>query len=194
MLDMAAVGRSSWRGLVGMLATSLAGFVTAAPRESVLQLPLEGTQQRILVAEDTAEPVTRVVVAFPGGDGQLGLSDRAPPPAAGNGYTASLRRDLVQPGTALVLVDAPARQPSMSLEYRESTEYRRLLTKLIEALRSRFADARFFIVGYSNGAVSALVAGREPGVAGVILISNVFRQLLRPGGIRRQGPDPGHPS
>jgi predicted esterase len=116
------------------------------------------------------------VVAFPGGDGHLGLSDIASPPTAGNGYTASLRCDLVRPGTALVLVDAPAQQPSMSLDYRESPEYRRLLTKLFEALRSRFADARFYIVGYSNGAVSALVAGSEPGVAGVILISNVFRR------------------
>ena len=79
------------------------------------------------------------------------------------------------PGTALVLVDSPVRQPRMSVEYRESPEHRAWIEALIAALRARFAGTRLIAVGYSNGAVSALVAGRQPGVGGVILISGIFR-------------------
>jgi predicted esterase len=168
----------NFRGLwlfcvLAMVFTSGAG---AAMHDSVDQLTIDGTQQRIFVTSDDTQPVTQVMVVFPGGDGHLGLSDTPPPPASNNGYTATLRRDLAQPGTALVLVDAPARQPRMSLGYRESDEYRSSLKKLLEALRKRFVGSPIYLIGYSNGAVSALVAGHEPGVAGVILVSGVFRK------------------
>jgi len=173
-MNVSSVRGKQW--LFCLLVVVFISRAAAAGHESVEQLSIDGTQQRILVTSDDAQPVTQVMVVFPGGDGHLGLTDAPPPPATSDGYMASLRRDLAQPGTALVLVDAPARQPRMSLEYRESAEHRSSLKKLLEAVRKRFVREPIYLVGYSNGAVSALVAGHEPGVAGVILISGVFRK------------------
>jgi dienelactone hydrolase len=161
---------------VTIVAATLASGAMAALRETIESPVIEGTVQRYLVAQDDLQPVSRVVVVFPGGDGHLGLTSEPPPANSGAGFMAALRRTIARPGTAMVLVDSPARQPSMPLEYRESAEYRALLQALFAHLRRRFAGAQFYAVGYSNGAVSALLAGREPGVSGVILISGIFRR------------------
>lgn len=162
------------RGLACALLAAAAG-AHAAPSESVEAFALQGAVQRVLVSRDDTAPVTRVVVAFPGGDGELGLADAPPPPPTpAQGYLSSLRRDLVRPGTAVVLVDSPSNQRKLPLAYRESPEYQALLKGLLAELHSRFAAARLVLLGYSNGAVSALVAAREPGVAGVILVSGIF--------------------
>ncbi len=157
--------------LIGML--TLAPTARAAVNESIEAITIDGHRERALVARDDARPVNDVLIVFSGGDGHLGLTDATPPGAPG--YIATLRRDVVRPGTALVLVDSPVRQPRMSVEYRESPEHRAWIEALIGALRSRFAGARLIALGYSNGAVSALVAGRQPGVGGVVLISGIFR-------------------
>jgi dienelactone hydrolase len=159
--------------LVAMLA--LVPLARAAVNESIEAITIDGHRERALVVHDDARPVNDVLIVFTGGDGHLGLTDALPRSGGGPGYVATLRRDVVRPGTALVLVDSPARQPRMSVEYRESPEHRAWVEALIAALRSRFAGARLIAVGYSNGAVSALVAGRQPGVGGVILISGIFR-------------------
>ncbi len=159
--------------LVAMLA--LVPTARAAVNESIEAITIDGHRERALVAHDDARPVSDVLIVFTGGDGHLGLTDALPRPGAGPGYVATLRRDVVRPGTALVLVDSPLRQPRMSVEYRESPEHRAWIEALIAALRARFAGARLIAVGYSNGAVSALVAGRQPGVGGVVLISGIFR-------------------
>ena len=159
--------------LVAMLA--LVPITRAAVDESIEAITIDGHRERVLVAHDDARPVSDVLIVFTGGDGYLGLTDALPQSGAGPGYVATLRRDVLRPGTALVLVDSPLRQPRMSVEYRESPEHRAWIEALITALRARFAGARLIAVGYSNGAVSALVAGRQPGVGGVVLISGIFR-------------------
>ena len=145
-----------------------------APHETVESPTIDGARQRLLVAVDDRQPVSRVLVVFSGGDGHLGLTDTPPP--ASSGYASTLRRDFVRPGTALVLVDSPPRRPSMSVEYRESPEHRVWVQSLLSGLSGRFAGAKLYAVGYSNGAVTALVAGRVRGVAGVILIGGIFRR------------------
>lgn len=173
-----------WLAGVGLLAA--AGGTHAEPAERIEALAFPGTVQRVLIAQDGAAPVARVVVVFPGGDGELGLADAPPPPPApAQGYVSSLRRDLVQPGTAVVFVDSPSHLRRMPLAFRESPEYQALLKQLLAALRSRFA-VPMHLLGYSNGAVSALVAAREPGVAGVILVSGVF---LRYADVAAFGPE-----
>jgi predicted esterase len=174
---MGPSGSALKRCLVGLGSLFIAHGTQAAPTESVETLQLQGTLQRVLIVRDDARPVARVLVVFPGGDGALGLATATLPPVdPSQGYVSSLRRDIVRPGTALVLVDAPSSQSSMPLAYRESAQYQSLLKHLLAELRARFADARVYLLGYSNGAVSALVAAREPGVAGVILVSGVFRR------------------
>ena len=167
--------RAAWSWLAGLACAAVAGDASTALIERIEAVSLQGTLQRVLVAHDDAQPVTRVLIVFPGGAGELGLVDGPPaPPRLGTGYVASARRELARSGTAVVLVDSPARQPQMPLAYRESAEYRALLKHLVEHLRTRFANAQLYPFGYSNGAVSALVAAREPGVAGVILVGGVF--------------------
>jgi len=156
-----------------MLALAVAPASRAAVNETVEAITIDGSHERVLVVHDDSRPVSDVLIVFTGGDGHLGLTDA--PPRPGPGYVATLRRDLSRPGAALVLVESPTRQPRMSVEYRESAEYRAWIEALIAALRARYAGARLVSVGYSNGAVSALVAGRQPGVGGVVLISGIFR-------------------
>jgi dienelactone hydrolase len=172
---MAGGRRAAWSRLASLWFAAVAGDASAALTERIEAVSLSGTLQRVLVVHDDAQPVTRVLIVFPGGGGELSLADGpASPPRPGTGYVASARRELARSGTAVVLVDSPARQPQMALAYRESAEYRALLKQLVEHLRTRFAGAQPYALGYSNGAVSALVAAREPGVAGVILVGGVF--------------------
>jgi len=158
---MAGGRRAAWSWLAGLWFAAVAGDTSAALTERIEAVSLPGTLQRILVAYDDAQPVTRVLIVFPGGGGELGLADGpAAPPRPGTGYVESVRRELARSGTAVVLVDSPARQPQMALAYRESAEYRALLMQLIEHLRTRFASAPLYALGFSNGAASALVAAR----------------------------------
>lgn len=172
---MAGGRRAAWPWLAALWFAGVAGDARATLTERIEAVSLPGTLQRVLVAHDNAQPVTRVLIVFPGGGGELGLVDGAPaPPRPGTGYVASARRELARSGTAVVLVDSPTRQPQMALAYRESAEYRALLKQLVEHLRTRFAGAQLYPLGYSNGAVSALVAAREPSVSGLILVGGVF--------------------
>jgi dienelactone hydrolase len=147
----------------------------AEVHESVERSGSAGVTERALIVRSDESPVREVLLVFSGGDGYLGLRDTPPSSAALPGFTGSLRRLLVRPGTALVLLDSPAQQPRMSVEYRESPEYRAWIAGRVAQLRERFAGAKLYAVGYSNGAVSALIAGGQPGVAGVMLIGGIFR-------------------
>jgi dienelactone hydrolase len=177
----------SWLAHVWLLAA--ASGVQAAPDESVETLPLQGTTQRVLISRDATAPVMRVVVVFPGGDGELGLADSPPPPPTpAQGFVSSLRLELVRPGIAIVLVDSPSHLRKMPLAYRESAEYRALLQQLLAQLRLRFAGVPLYLLGYSNGAVSALAAAREPGVAGVIIVSGIFLRYADVAGFGADAP------
>jgi len=172
---MAGGRRATWSGLAVLWFAAVAVDASAPLTERIEAVSLQGTLQRVPVAPDDAQPVTRVLIVFPGGAGELGLVDGpAATPRPGTGYVVSARRELARYGTAVVLVDSPSRQPQMPLAYRESAEYRALLKQLVAHLRTRFADAQLYPFGYRNGAVSALVAALEPGVAGVILVGGVF--------------------
>ena len=164
-----------WTWLVGVALAAVTQAAAAAPIEHIETIRIGTTTQRVLVAWNDAAPVERVVITFPGGDGALGLKDTPPgAPSPEQGYISTLRRDLVRPGTALVLVDVLSGRPGMPLADRESAGHRTEIAQLLAHLRSRFAGAALYLLGYSNGAVSALVAARDPGVAGVILVSGIF--------------------
>jgi len=161
-----------------LLSIALAPALTGAAadvHESVERIGSADVTERALLIQ-TDESVRDVLVVFSGGDGYLGLRDTPPSASALPGFTGSLRRLLVRPGTAVVLLESPAQQPRMSVEYRESAEYRAWIAARVAQLRERFASAKLYAVGYSNGAISALVAGRQPGIAGVILIGGIFRR------------------
>jgi dienelactone hydrolase len=141
----------------------------AALLSRVETLELDGQPQPLLIAHDDAAPVTLVLLYFPGGDGRVDLSRPLPAVATPD----SLRGLWVRPGTALVVVDAP---DGVSLAERESPAYRARLQALIAVLAPRFPGARFVALGYSNGAVSAAVAGSLPEVEAVVMLSGVFRR------------------
>src|SRR5262245_57976536 len=116
------------------LAAMLMGIAVAATaKESVETKTVDGTRNRLLASRDDDQPVSKVLIAFPGGDGNLGLTDAtpAPAPATGGGFQAAMRARLPGKGIAVVNVDSPARQPSMSPEYRESDDYRKIVAALV---------------------------------------------------------------
>src|SRR4030095_10725858 len=151
--------------------------VAATAKETVETKTVDGTRNRLLVSREDDQPVSKVLIVFPGGDGNLGLTDAtpAPAPATGGGFQATMRARLPGKGIALVFVDSPARQPTMSPDYRESDDYRRIVAALIAEISSAFPDAKLYAVGYSNGAAAAVAAGKEPRVSGVILLSGIYR-------------------
>ena len=163
-----------------LLAATLAlcglSCASAAVRESVEKLTVEDSSERALFVVDDAQPVAQVLLVFPGGDGSLGLGDSPPAVSPGAGFIGALRKYFVRPGTAIVLMDSPTAHRSMPVEYRETPEHRAWLAALVARMRERFPKARLIGVGYSNGAVSALIAGREPGVSGVVLLAGIFRR------------------
>lgn len=161
-----------------LVATLMGIAVAATAIESVETRSLDGSRNRWLVSREDGQAVSKVLVVFPGGDGNLGLTDAtpAPAPATGGGFQAAMRARLPGKGIAVVFVDSPARQPSMSPEYRESDDYRRIVAALFAELGAAFPDAKLYALGYSNGAAAAVAAGKQPRVAGVILLSGIYRR------------------
>jgi dienelactone hydrolase len=163
------------RLLLGSIVLALALISSAADvRESIERSISETVTERALIVRNDESQLREVLLVFSGGDGYLGLGDT--PPSMWRGFTGSLRRLLARPGTAVVLVDSPAQQPRMSVEYRESPEYRAWIAARVAHLRERFTGAKFYAVGYSNGAISALIAGSQPGVTAVILLGGILRR------------------
>jgi dienelactone hydrolase len=151
-----------------------------AARIDSLETPvIKGLAQRYLWSRDDAAPVREVVVLLAGGDGyvRFGLIDAAPT-IGSRGFIVAARGLLMRPGTALALPDAPAPGRSLAVEDRQSPAHAAFLAALLDDITARAPGAKPYLLGYSNGAVSAAVAARgSERPAGVIMLSGVFRSM-----------------
>ena len=115
-----------------------------------------------------AKPVGTVVL-FPGGSGQVS--------AVRNNFLLRVAPSFVAQGLTVAVVDTPSDQPSgMGWQFRAGSDHAKDIAAVVAMLKSR-SPAPLWLIGTSNGSVSAgngAVALGPPSVAGVILTSSVW--------------------
>lgn len=172
------------RLLVMVLSMSVAcvGIVRADVPEEVVDLPTRGDVERILYLQP-AQPVANLVM-LPGGNGVLKL--RPDGTGESDWFTASAlareRQRFAAQGLAVAIVDAPLNwQDSVGLgPYRQSGAHYADVLEVIRYMRKR-ADVPVWLVGHSNGAISAMYVARElppEQPAGVVLVAGATGDLI----------------
>jgi hypothetical protein len=157
-----------------MAASLLAGEATAAPRESVFTVPSRPgvTQSAYLIEPE--QPARAVVVAWPSGDGVIGLTDSGMTQTVAFFPRASAQ--FVAAGLALAIADVPSDKPhGLDYDFRIRPEHVADVAAVVAAVRAR-TDRPIFLAGFSRGSLSVTNAASrlKPGaIAGVILASPV---------------------
>lgn len=154
---------AAW-GLAALLA-SAAMPTHATVRESVEQPA--GAYRYVLTEREGTQP-SRVLVVLTGGDGVLGLQqvgDRLQAPGSGDG-----RSTLAESVGAVASVDFV--QP-LPFEARNDQAHIKEMGQLLSHVASRYPSAKLFLLGMSNGALTAanVAAAQGERLAGVILVS-----------------------
>ncbi|HSD36644.1 MAG TPA: alpha/beta fold hydrolase [Rhodocyclaceae bacterium] len=154
---------------------------TAAAAESIetIELASGGTQKYAVFRNDDGKPVTRLMALFTGGDGEAhaGLLD-GNPVFVGRGLMVDGSRLFLREGTAVAVIDSPSAMPKMSARYRTDETYLAGTEKVLEAFRAQFPAARLYLIGHSNGTISAmaLASRMKERVAGVVSLAGVIRR------------------
>ncbi|MEC5385885.1 alpha/beta fold hydrolase [Uliginosibacterium sp. H3] len=172
----------SWhRRLTLALALTIPVFHTVYAADSVetIELASGGTQKYAVFRNDDGKPVTRLMALFTGGDGEahVGLLDGSPV-FVGRGFMVDGRRLFLREGTAVAVIDSPSSMPKMAAKYRQEETYLAGTEKALDAFRAQFPTARLYLIGHSNGSISAmaLASRMKERVAGVVSLGGVIRR------------------
>jgi hypothetical protein len=159
--------------LAGLIASS-ARTAPAAREEMRSVATRSGVTERFLLVHPGGAPVASVIL-FAGGDGALNLSDQGIGGLGGN-FLVRTRQRFARDGLLVAVIDAPSDRGSLGLAgFRTSADHARDVQAVIAALR-REAEVPVWVVGTSNGTISAANAAarlREGGPAGLVLTSAV---------------------
>jgi hypothetical protein len=164
-----------WILLAAVLASSPALFAA----EDMITIPTRPgvTQSFVLTTPDNGQPDV-VLILFPGGHGQINLRrvDGELRFGAAN-FLVRERERFVALGAATATVDAPSDNSISGIDngFRAGKKHATDISFVIDDLRKRWPAARIFLVGTSNGTVSAAaVAHRlKDRIDGVVLTSTV---------------------
>lgn len=151
------------------LTASFAGSFEALPTRDGVKLPF---------LYEKPEQAQAVVVLFQGGGGSIGVS--------GSKDKAWIQRDKAflsggstrfsKNGLAVAVVDAPSDRSDLNGGFRNSVEHNFDIKKLVEFLKADNSNLPIWLIGTSNGsltAAGAAVALNETPVAGIVLTSTV---------------------
>jgi len=163
------------RHLSAILAAVLSiGVAGAAPPAAVPTRPgVTDTVYPVFVARAKA-----TLILLPGGNGAVAQ--------VRNNFLIRIAPDLQRLGFSTVLVDAPSDKASgMAVSFRLSAEHMQDIAAVVAYAHAQ-SPAPVWLVGTSNGTVSAALAAAKLGkeIAGVVLTSSVWAQGL--GGIPLQ--------
>jgi poly(3-hydroxybutyrate) depolymerase len=140
-------------------------FLTLESRPGVKELV-------VLVPGRQGDGAKHVVLMLSGGGGVIGLAARDGKIDVLGGYPITQRQRLADAVGAVAVVSPPTDQPVMDLDWRETDLHVADLRAAVAAVRKRFPAADVWMLGISNGAVSAAVAvARIDEVAGAVLLS-----------------------
>jgi alpha-beta hydrolase superfamily lysophospholipase len=121
-----------------------------------------------------APNATATVVLFPGGSGQVA--------AVRNNFLLRITPRLVEAGLNVAVVDVPSDQAGgMSWNWRATADHAADIAAIVATLKAR-APVPLFLVGTSNGSISAgvgAVSVGPPAVAGLVLTSAVWARGMQ---------------
>ena len=179
--------------LVAMVAISVGALVSATSHgqtpssavpvtgQEIVRLKTRGgvEQAYLLLLEPT--PPKAVAVLFTGGFGLLKFRSTDSGVAwekEGLSFLVINRDRFLDGETAVAIVDVPTDQWGFGYtpKFRKSDAHVTDVHHIVKDLRARFAQAKVFLVGTSQGATSAAYAGKALGrdVDGVVLTASVF--------------------
>lgn len=151
---------------------------------STVQIAAGATQKYSLLSRDKPADVERAWVLFTGYDGRahVGTLDRSPV-FLGRGLLVDGRRLFLRDRSAVAVVDSPSTMPEMSVAFRSSEAYLAGAEAVIEDIRRQLPNARIYLVGASNGSISAVNLAARMGsrIAGVVILSGVFSDPMQAG-------------
>lgn len=158
--------------LAGLLAAL--SFSAAGARDSLVTIESRPRVTQSFILMEPAKPARAVVVAWPSGDGVIGLTE------SGMTHTVAFfpraSRRFVDAGVTLAIVDVPSDKPGgLSYEARMSPEHLADVAAVIAAVRAR-TQLPIFLAGFSRATLSAAGGAARLGpdvLAGVILASSV---------------------
>jgi hypothetical protein len=149
--------------------------------QELVHLKTRGDVEQTYWLLHQAAPVRVVAVLFTGGFGLLKLRSTDSGVVwdqAGISYLV-LNKDLfIDSETAVAIVDTPNDQSNIGYtpKFRKSDAHATDVGNIVKDLRTRFPQAKIFLVGTSQGTTSAAYTGRVLGkeIDGVVLTASVF--------------------
>ena len=135
-----------------------------------------GVTLRLMIGTP-ASPPTAVLLQFTGVAGTNPFREEGGQVRVGTSFPARTTDRYLQQGLATALLDVPSDQPDgMSPQFRGGSAHVEDAAAVVAQLTARWPDKPLFIVGTSNGTISATNLGlnlNEPRVQGLILTSTV---------------------
>lgn len=134
-----------------------------------------GVRLNYVFMRDDGVEYPAVVVLFPGQGGDIGIKPEAVI-SKPNNFLVRSRRLFVDDGIAVAVVDSPADMKGMTNLFRKSRQHLADISAIIDDLHRRLPKAKMYLVGTSQGTVSAAYAGSQlgPKLGGVVLTSSVL--------------------
>lgn len=165
-----------WIGLVVALLLSWSAPVQAT--ELIILESRPGVQLKILVLQPESKP-KGVIVAYPGGEGTLGLDTQFGRPIVGNksyaeGFLIRNRDQFVKAGYALLLPDVPSDRQKLDYLYRLGENQIDDAIAVMDYAQKRFGVAPWMIgISASSMTVASLAANPHMSLGGIVLMASV---------------------
>lgn len=134
-----------------------------------------GVKERYLLLSDEGVHYKAAAILLTGRGGYIGLKIAGSPKKGP--FLVRLRRNFLDSGVAVALMDSPSDMNTMSDLFRRGKEHSADIAAVAGDLKTRLPGAKVYLIGTSEGTVSAAAAGAKLGgsvVDGVVLASSVF--------------------
>ena len=144
-------------------------------RESLLAVESRpGVKELLVITPGSNRDVRNVVLMLGGGGGGFAIGSASATGAfdVRGGYPISARQQLADAVGAVIVVSEPSDQPVMDWDWRASDQHVADLRAAVRIANTQWPNAKVWVLGVSNGALSAAVAAeRIDALSGAILMS-----------------------
>ncbi len=150
-----------------------------------------GVQQELLLWEAAPAQPDTVFLILPGGSGELGLTKLAQRVKAEQPYLFSAQRlALLQPGRAVLVLNAPSDQPDLSQSFRLSSAHAEDLGAVVRLIRQRYPAARLVLLAHSRGTLSAgyILQNLAQHISAAVLFAGLYQASDAQAGAPSAGP------
>lgn len=166
------------------IAASLLWFASAAHADELITLKTRpGVSQSVLLWEPHVQNPETVILLFPGGSGNIGLTSKDGRAQATRAHLFSQQRDaLLREPFAVAVLDAPSDAQDMTQDFRISAQHAIDVQAVVHALQTRFPKSRLALVAHSRGTVSVghIAPSLPTPPSAIVLLSGLY-QASQPG-------------